>query len=203
MAKDTEQVILEVARKHFVQRGYAATRMQEIADEAGINKALLHYYFRSKEKLYDGIMTRILDSVMPRFAQAMSVEGDFWTKTENLVETYLQILQKDPDIPIFIMGELSQKQEHFLAEIRKRAHLFPAMQTFMGSMLAAMSEGKIRQMAPAHLLLNIMAMTVFPFMARPLFTTLLAMPAEGFMELMSERKAVIMDFLRHALTPPG
>jgi TetR/AcrR family transcriptional regulator len=201
MAKDTEQLILEVARKHFVQRGYAATRMQEIADEAGINKALLHYYFRSKEKLYDGITVRILDTVMPRFAEAMRADGDFWHKVEKLVDTYLQVLQQDPDIPIFIMGELSQQQAHFVSELQKRTHLFPAMQDFMGKTLEAMAAGEIRQMAPAHLLLNIMGLTVFPFMARPIFTTLLDMPTEGFMEMMRERKGVIMDFLRQALTP--
>lgn len=201
MAEDKEQLILEVARKQFVQKGYAATKMQDIAEEAQVNKALLHYYYRSKEKLYHEIIVRTLDKMIPRFAAAMEKEGDFWERLDNLVSSYLELLQAEPDLPIFVMSELSQEQERFISELRKRAHYFPAAHGFVMSMQEEMASGRIRSIPPLHLLLNIMSMTIFPFIAKPIFSTIFNFPQENFMALMAERKEVIMDFLRSALKP--
>lgn len=203
MAEDKEQLILEVARKQFVQKGYAATKMQDIAQEADVNKALLHYYYRSKEKLYHEIIVRTLDKMVPSFAAAMAKEGSFWERVDNLVGTYLELLQAEPDIPFFIMSELSQEQERFISELRKRAHYFPAAHGFVMSMQEEMAGGRIKTMPPLHLLLNIMSMTVFPFVAKPIFSTIFNFPQETFMALMAERKDIIMGFLRAALKPDG
>ena len=94
MAEDKEQLILEVARKQFVQKGFAATKMQDIAEEAGVNKALLHYYYRSKAKLYHQIIVQTLDKMIPRFAEAMAKEGTFWERVDYLVTTYIELLIK-------------------------------------------------------------------------------------------------------------
>ena len=199
MAKDTEQIILEVARKHCVQNGFAGTRMQEIADEAEINKAMLHYYFRSKDKLYHEIISQTLDTVIPNFAAALRTDGGFWEKVEKVVKTYIEMLIKNPDLPFFIMSELSQKRERFIEELKKRAQFFPAIQSFLQQMITDMEKGKIRQVAPVHLLLNIMSMCVFPFIAKPIFCTVIELPDAEFENLMKERVEEILDFLRHAL----
>ena len=199
MAKDTENIILETARKHFVQNGYAATRMQDIADEAGINKAMLHYYFRSKEKLYNEIIKHTLDSVMPKFAETLGGGGTFWERLERMVEGYTRLLLKQPEIPMFIMSELSQKREDFVAELKKRVIYMPSVKEFLIVVMQEMQEGKIRQVSPVQLLLTIMGMTVFPFIAKPIFRTIVDISEEEFYELMKERKAFTMDFIRHAL----
>ena len=199
MAKDTEQIILEVARKQFVQNGFAGTRMQEIADEAGINKAMLHYYFRSKEKLYKEILVHTLDYMIPKFAEALGTPGTFWEKMEAIVETYTTTLIGQPDIPFFIMSELSQQREGFVEELKKKASYFPAVQNFIIQMNMEMEAGKIKEMPPIHLFLNIMGMTVFPFMAKPIFCTIFNVPDKDFESLMSERKTVILDFIKNAL----
>ena len=201
MAEDKEQLILEVARKQFVQKGYAATKMQDIAQEAEANKALLHYYFRSKEKLYHEIIVRTLDKMIPRFAAAMAIEGTFWEKLENLVTTYIDLLQAEPDIPFFIMSELSQEQDRFITELKLRAHYFPAAQGFVMSMQEEMAAGRIRTIPPLQLMLNIMSMTVFPFITKPIFCTIFDFPEQTFLDLMEERKHIIMTFLRSALEP--
>ncbi len=201
MQKDTEQLILDTARKHFVQKGFAAARMQEIADDAGINKAMLHYYFRSKERLYQEIIRRTLSRVVPKFAGAMAHEGSFRERLEHVVDTYISTLMENPDIPIFIMSELSQKRESFIAELKKQASFFPAVQSFMGQMQQEMEQGSIRQMPPPHLLLNILGMSVFPFMAKPVFRTIFEVSEKEFELLMSERKQIIADFVVAALRP--
>ncbi len=199
MAKDTEQIILEVARQHFVKNGYAGARMQEIADEAGINKAMLHYYFRSKEKLYHEIISQTLEYIIPRLAAALQSEGDFWEKTERVVHTYIEMLIENPETPSFIMSELSQERERFIKELKSRTANFPAVKTFIKDMMTAMQEGQIRTLPPIHLLLNIMSMCVFPFIAKPVFCTLMEYPENRFEDLMKEREKQVMDFLRHAL----
>lgn len=199
MAKDTEKLILETARKHFVQNGYAGARMQEIADEAGINKAMLHYYFRSKEKLYHEIIVQTLNHIIPKFAQAVASEGSFWERMENVIDTYTSVLIENPDIPFFIMSELSQQRERFVEELKNRAAYFPAAQNFIATMMSEMQAGRIKEVPPFHLFLNIVGMTVFPFMAKPIFRTIFDVSEQDFEILMKERKTIIMDFLRSAL----
>jgi AcrR family transcriptional regulator len=199
MEKTTEQIILETAQKHFVQKGFAATRMQEIADEAGINKAMLHYYFRSKDKLYSEIVEKTLGVILPKLAAAISDEGAFWEKVEKIVDTYLATILDNPGMPFFIMSELSQKKERFIIEINKQAAHFPIFESFIQQIYIEMKEGRIREMPPIHLMLNLMGMIIFPFMARPMLHTILGIPEDVFQHLMSERKEVIMDFLRNAL----
>lgn len=199
MKEDKEQLILDIARKQFVQKGFAATRTQDIADEAGVNKALVHYYYRTKEKLYFEIVQQVLDSLMPRIASAMSSEGSFWERVEKLVDTYFDVLLKQPDVPTFIMFELSQERERFISALKERATFFPAAQSFLQCAMEAMAKGEIKKIAPLHLMLNVISMTVFPFMAKPVFSTIFSFSDEDFTEVMKERKVFILQFLRDAL----
>jgi AcrR family transcriptional regulator len=198
---NTEDLILSTARKHFVQNGYSAARMQDIADEAGINKALLHYYFRTKEKMYQTIVGQILDTLVPKLSAAMEREGTFHEKMDRLVGTYMTLLMENPDIPFFIMTELSQKREDFISELKSRASFFPAAQAFVMTMAGEMQAGTIRRMPPMQLFLNIMGMTVFPFMAKPVFSTVFDFSDEQFNQLMSERREEIVRFVDFALRP--
>ncbi|RMG87088.1 MAG: TetR/AcrR family transcriptional regulator [Bacteroidetes bacterium] len=199
MANQTEQQILEVARRHFVQKGYAGARMQEIADDAGINKAMLHYYFRSKERLYDQVIQDTLDMLLPRLAAAIGGGGTFFERLEQMVSVYIDTLLEHPEIPVFLMSELSGKRAQFVEKIKQRAGHFPAIQSFLGQAVLEMEAGHIRRFPPAHLILNIVGMTVFPFMAKPVFCTIMNFPEANFEALMRERKTLIVQFIRDAL----
>jgi AcrR family transcriptional regulator len=199
MADTTEQLILNTARKHFVNNGFAATRMQEIADEAGINKAMVHYYFRSKEKLYSEIIGHTLDAILPKLSKAMSTPGTFWEKLDAIVSIYVKTLTDQPEIPFFVMSEISQKRERFVSELKKRSSFFPAVQSFLAQMHEEMEAGRMRIIPPFHLFLNIMGMTIFPYMSKPIFITVLDVGEAQFEELMKERKEVIINFIKHAL----
>ena len=124
MKKDTEKIILDTAHKHFVHNGFVATRTQEIADDAGINKAMLHYYFRTKEKLYQEVISRTFSKVIPRFVDALSGKGSFLERAEYLVDTYIEVITENPEIPLFIMSELSQNSVLFINEIKKTNYIF-------------------------------------------------------------------------------
>ena len=203
MSIDTEELILKTARKHFVQHGFAATRMQEIADDAGINKAMLHYYFRTKDKLYQEIVEQTLNQMVPKFAEAFASEGDFWERLELFLDTYISTLLEHPHIPIFILSEITQKRERFVEAIKKRAAFIPAVKAFVLQMSTEMQEGSIKSMPPMQLFLNIISMTVFPFIAKPMYMTVFDFPEESFASMMEERKQIIMDFTRSALRVGG
>lgn len=199
MPVDNEQKILTEARKQFVQKGFAGVRLIDIATEVGTTKAMVHYYFRTKKNLYDQITGNVLDQLMPKLAGAMSTDGPVLVKIEGMVNTYISLLTEQPDIPFFIMSELSQKRENFILELKKRAHYFPVIQVFFQEIQAEMKAGTIRKMDPVHLLLNVVSMSVFPFMAKPVFSNLLDIPDAGFAMLMQQRKTVILDFVKQAL----
>ena len=199
--ENTENLILEIARKHFIQYGFAGTRMQKIADEAGLNKAMVHYYFRSKNLLYRRIVQQTLNGVVGDVAQAFATEVPFWEKVELIVDTYFRLLLEHPEVPVFIMSELAQERTHFIGELKKRTRSLPGVQSFVMQIMQEMQSGQIRSMDPKQLLLNIMGMTVFPFMAKPVFCTLFEYSDQAFNDMMRERKAVIMQFLKQALEP--
>jgi AcrR family transcriptional regulator len=199
MEKTTEQLILETARNHFVQYGYGAARMQEIADEAGINKAMLHYYFRSKEKLYHEIVIQTLDFLLPRLFKAFKQEGTLFERIEHIIDTYIETLIEQPDIPFFVMSELSQKRERFIEELKKRSQHYPPVKSFLAQVSQEMQAGKIKQINPIHLFLNLLSMTVFPFIVKPVFCTLFDFSDDTFEQLMLERKPIIMAFIKAAI----
>lgn len=201
MAESTEDRILKIARKKFVQKGFAATRMQEIADEAEINKAMLHYYFRNKEKLYREVVRYTLSSVIPVLSKAIEGKSEFWDRMDNLVGAHINILMDQPDIPIFILSELSQKQDVILEEIRTHNAYVGPLQSLLGQTMIEMQQGKLKQVNPMHLILNVMSMTVFPFVAKPIFSEVMGITDDNFKNLMKERKDIILRFIRATLEP--
>lgn len=199
MEKDSRQIILDTALKHFVQKGFAATRTKEIAEETGFNKALLHYYFRTKDQLYQEVLQQTINKVLPRLAKAMSIDGPFMERVEHLVHSYINILIQNPELPLFVMSELSQQKESFIHAIQKQAGHFPAIFSFIQQMNEEMESGQLRSIPPMQLILNILGMSVFPFMAKPMINNIFGVVDEDFITLMEERKTIIVDFVKYSL----
>jgi TetR/AcrR family transcriptional regulator len=195
----TEERILAAAKTVFTQKGYAGTRMQEVADTAGINKAMLHYYFRSKEKLFRVILSEALNVLAPVVLRVLKSDKDVLGKLEDMVNNYLQILLDRPHLPLFVMHELSQNQGSFVKEMMKSQNTQPYVMAFFQQVIEEGERGKIRKVDPIHLMMNTMSMIVFPFISWPMITTATGMPEEMFQPILEQRKAQIMDFLRAAL----
>lgn len=199
MEKTTEQVILEVAREQFVKNGYAATRTEDIARQANVTKAMVHYYFRTKEKLFEEIVQQIFSKSLTKFSRAFNTEGEIWEKIEKIVRAYIDLLLEEPDIPSFVMYELSQKREAFIAEIQKRGSQLPNIAAFLGQIQLEIDRGNWHKTSAVQVVMSILSMTVFPFMAKPIFSTVAGIPDEAFRMLMEERKTFIVEFLKMAL----
>lgn len=192
----TEEKIKNAARIVFHQKGFAATRTRDIADEANINLALLNYYFRSKKKLFDIIMVESLKG----FIQSM--EGVFnneqttlANKIETLVNNYIDLLIEKPDIPLFVLSELRTNPKELLSKIDIKNFLLKSY--LLKQFKHYVKEEKIT-LNPLHILLNLMGMIVFPFIASPGIKTLGGIKQEEFNALMLERKKLIPKWT-HAL----
>jgi TetR/AcrR family transcriptional regulator len=193
----TEDKILEAAKNVFVTKGMEGARMQEIADEAGINKALLHYYFRSKEKLFEAIFSEIIKFAFPKITRIAQSNEPFISKIEQVVDAYIDLLIKHPFIPGFVMKELNRDPSGLFKMVVKFG-LNP--QVIFDQIQFAMDRGEIIQMQPRHLAANIISMCIFPFAARPLVSFVLFKDDQVALEAFySERAEVIKKFVIAAI----
>ena len=192
--ESTEERIKEAARKLFTQNGFAATRTRDIAKEAGINLALLNYYFRSKQKLFDLIMIE----TFRKFLAGMRV--NFQDPTLNMedrlgriVTAYVDFLTEFPDLPLFILNEIRGNPSKIAEQVR--AEVGPARSEFFKELQGAKKEGKI-ELDPFHFVANLVGLTVFPFVARPLLQRVTGVDDEQFVQFMEERKKLVPMWIK-------
>src|SRR5690348_15318513 len=115
--KSTEDKILAAAKKIFLKKGMAGARMQDIADEAGINKAMLHYYFRSKDKLFEQIFTEVASHFLPKIIAILASERTVFEKIETFCTEYISQVMQTPYVPIFILNEINRQPQAFLKKV--------------------------------------------------------------------------------------
>ncbi len=202
MVKDitTEQRIVEAARRVFLQKGLAGARMQEIADEAGINKALLHYYFRSKEKLFEYIFKEIVSRVSSGLQIIFQKEMSILERLTSIVDVYIDILLENRYMPLFVLNEMNQSPDRFVDLFQE--HVVIHMKKLFIQIQHEVEIGKIKPVHPAHLLLNMLGLIIFPFATYPLIVRIAPEEFKPFIKnFLEERKQVVKQFLHDALTP--
>lgn len=196
--QSTEQRILEVARHIFFKKGFAGARMQDIADEAGINKALLHYYFRSKDKLFEMIFLEASSKFLPKVHLIISSEKPLFEKIEEFVHEYLTVLSEHPFIPMFILNEFHKNAEGFFEKFfsgNKR----PPVKKFAEQIAEDVRKGIIKPIEPLHLLINIISLCIFPFVAKPLFQMVAGLSDTQYKKLIEQRKTEVVRFVTDAI----
>lgn len=182
----TEEKIKAAARKVFLKKGFSGARTRDIAEEADINLALLNYYFRSKEKLFDLVMMENLQQFLLGLKSVLHNEKSSITeKVAIIAEEYIDMLKANPDLPVFVLSEIRTNPEK-LADIMKVKTLL--LESVFFKQLMEASKGKLH---PMHLLINIMGLTVFPFVAGPLLQHVGNMKTEDYHKMMDDRKKMI------------
>ncbi len=193
----TENHILIAAREVFIAKGYEGARMQEIADHAGINKALLHYYFRSKEKLFEAVFSEVASNLFPAMKQMLEAELELKEKIALFIRIYLKALEENPFIPAFIINTLNTNPDSFLKYIKK-AGLNPKL--IQKQIDDEAARGIIRAVKAEHLMVNIIAMCIFPFVARPIVQNVFDMNNDEYRAYLGSRQAEILDFVLKSIT---
>jgi AcrR family transcriptional regulator len=194
----TEAKILEAARVLFYKKGFAATRTRDITTEAGINLALLNYYFGSKEKLFNTIMLE----TMQQFAKAMGgVLNDTTTTFENKLEllaaNYIDLLSGQPELPIFILSEIRSNPQVLISKIKIKEVLQKSV--FILQFKEQIRNRKINKVHPIHFVMNFLGMLVFPFIASPMLKRIGDLKEDEFDKIMQERKALIPFWVQSML----
>jgi TetR/AcrR family transcriptional regulator len=190
--ENTENQILVAAREVFIAKGYEGARMQEIADKAGINKALLHYYFRNKENLFDAVFSEVAANLFPAMRQVLEAELAIKEKISFFIKIYLTALKENPYIPAFVINTLNTSPERFLKHLKKSG-LNPGL--IQSQIDREAGQGLIRAIKAEHLMVNIIAMCIFPFVARPIVQNIFAMNDDEFNTYLNARQSEITDFV--------
>ncbi len=201
--KNTEETIFNAAKEEFIEKGFDGTRMQEIAVRAGINKALLHYYYRTKEKLFDAIFDKVFKSFMPGVFEVMQSDAPLFHKIEVFIFSYLTLIYENPHIPSFIIHELNRNPERL-------AGLFGnVMETVKNKGFIKFSEaikkevelGNIIPIEPEQLIVNIIALCIFPVVARPILQgVIFDNDKKRYSEFLENRKAEVAKFVINSIS---
>lgn len=191
---NTEQRVLSAAKKIFLKKGMAGARMQDIANEAGINKAMLHYYFRDKDKLFETIFLEEAQKFFPKIAMIFLSDNPLFEKIENFVNEYIDEMLANPYLPWFVMNEINRDPDQFLNKMLKNTH-FPQPIKFLEQIENEIKKGRIKRVDPVHLLLNLLSMTIFPFIAKPIIIRNIRLKESQFRIVMEQRRKEIPKFI--------
>ena len=189
----TEEKILISASKVFTEKGFSGTRTRDIAEEAGINLALLNYYFRSKEKLFEQVMKA---KIVLLFGQILPIITDEKTTLEEKIdlttEKYIDILSKNPNLSVFVISEIQKKNS-------KLTSIIPIRKVFNNSSLIKQIKEKRPDMNPLHFLVSFLGMTIFPFVAKPVFNAFQIIKDDEFQQFIEERRKLIPVWVKTLL----
>ena len=191
--QSTEQKILEAAKQVFMEKGLDGARMQDIADRAGINKALLHYYFRSKDKLFDVIFMEEARKFLPRIADIMLSEIDLFEKIERFVNGYIDMLLQNPLLPIFIINEVNRNAGEMVKKMWGTQR--PPVDKIDEHLAKLTKKGVIKPVKAEQLMLNMVSLCVFPFIARPMAQWVFKKNDKEYIQMMELRKKEVAKFI--------
>jgi len=191
--KQTESKIFDAATEVFEEKGLAAARMQDIADRARINKALLHYYFRTKEKLFLAVFDKLADKMFKKFANIFEQDMPFDEKIRYFFKEHMRFLQRNPKLPMFILTEINRNPgllDKFLSRVN------------ISNIKAKISEDistSLPEEAVPHLMVTIISLSVFPIAAKPILKGILDQANIEYDRFIEERMDVAPEFILSAL----
>ncbi len=195
----TEEKIKNAARTVFHKKGFAAARTRDIAEEAGINLALLNYYFRSKEKLFNIVMLETFQSFFSTISIVFNDNGStLEEKIKKFAAEYIDLLFQEPEIPLFIMSEIRNNPVELLQKVDLKSVVFGSI--FFDQYNEAIRLGKIKDRHFLHFMMNFMGLIAFPFIAKPVLKEITGLNEVQFNNIVAERKALIPVWMNALMT---
>lgn len=195
--ENTEQQILNAAKNVFQTKGMDGARMQEIADTAGINKAMLHYYYRSKQLLFEAVFKNAFSLLAPQLNAILNDDSTVEDKVKNFTSNYISFIIKHPYLPNFIIQELNRNQD-FIFKLKDNKD-FPNLEKFKKQVDEEVNKGIIKPISGEQLFINIMALNIFPFIAKPLIMAFANADNKAYMQLMEDRKTEVANFIINSI----
>lgn len=197
--ENTQGQILDAAKTVFQSKGMDGARMQEIADEAGINKAMLHYYYRSKQLLFEAVFKNAFSLLAPQLNAILNDDSSIKDKVINFTSNYISFMMKHPYLPGFIIQELN-RNEDFILKLKKNTG-FPNLEKFRTIVDGEVEQGIIGPIDANQLFTNIIALSIFPFVGKPLIKAIMNTDETAYQQLMEARKTEVANFIINAIKP--
>jgi AcrR family transcriptional regulator len=197
LESNTEDIIFKSAIKVFHSKGLAGARMQEIADEAGINKAMLHYYFRSKQLLFEAVFKKAFLQLAPQIHQVLNSDDSLFDKIENFADKHISFVIENRFLPTFIIQELNNNPD-FAADFFSQAE-FPKPTKFLLQIEDGIKNETLRPMNPNQVLIDMFSLSIFPFIGSPLLQKISNLNENDYNQLLKERKKHIASMLINSI----
>ncbi len=202
-----EQRILDAAHAVLVRRGSAGARMQDIAREAGVNQALLHYYFRSKNRLAEAVFRRAAGQLLRAVIEVLGSDLGLEEKVGHVVAIELEHLSKAPYLPGYLISEVTHHPErvHQLIAMLTGASaddVRPRVLTAIKTQIdERVRDGRMAPIGPDQFVVNLLSLCIFPFAARPMLMAMLGLDERGFERFIGRRREELGPFFLRALRP--
>lgn len=194
----TKIQILNAAKDIFIKKGYSAARTQEIADKAGVNKAAIHYYFSNKENLFKIVFQETFIQMFEGINIIINDKRSFVDKIEDFVNLYISFIKKNTLIIPFIISEINMNPIKF-SEFIEKVSAFLNKEKLFSQIKDDIQKGKIKDISPFHLFVNIISLCVYPFLVRPIVSGLLNNKKNFIDKFYNERKKEITKFIFDAV----
>jgi AcrR family transcriptional regulator len=194
---NTEEQILDAAKSVFQSKGMDGARMQEIADKAGINKAMLHYYYRSKQLLFEAVFKQAFSLLAPQLNAILNDDSSIEEKIKNFTSNYISFILKHPYLPNFIIQELN-RNPNFILKIKENKG-FPNLEKFKKQVELEVEKDIIRPISAEQLFINIVSLNIFPFVGKPLIMAFANINDKAFKKLIEDRKTEVANFIVNSI----
>jgi TetR/AcrR family transcriptional regulator len=196
--KQTEEKIFEAATEVFVEKGMDGARMQDIATHAGINKALLHYYYRTKDQLFNAVFEMIAGKILKRFAPVFDETLSLEEKIRFFYKEHIAFLQANPRLPGFLLNEVNRNPER-IKNLLKNVDFDNIWLKLFQQHEEELKKFNITKASMPQLMISIASLSVFPFAARGILEGILEKTGHNFNDYMEERKEYAADFVINAI----
>ncbi len=196
-SENTEKQILDAAESIFQTKGMDGARMQEIADKAGINKAMLHYYYRSKQLLFEAVFKNAFALLAPQLSAILNDESSIEEKIKNFTSNYISFIIKHPYLPNFVIQELNRNKDFILK--LKGIEGFPNLDKFKKQVDFEVEKGYLKPIRAEQLFINILSLSIFPFVASPLIKAFADLDETTYKQLMEDRKTEVAHFIINSI----
>ena len=190
---DTEKLIKDTARDIFFQKGRLSATTQEIADEAGVNRALIHYYFRSREQLLQTVFQEAVNEIRGTVSEIFKTDAPFKTKISRYLDAFINHNVKYPYIQNFIVTEITsdpEKEKEYMKSKRERM-----FKTIMPELEKEIREGKMAPIKFEHFMTNLTSLCSYPMVAKPILQRMFGFDDKSYRNFLKERKAIIYRML--------
>jgi len=190
---DVETKILEAATVVFIQKGLAGASMQDIADEAGISRTSLHYYYRSKDKLFDTVFEHVVGALISQQRHIINADMPLAEKLKKFVDGYMDFMLNNPNCVSFIVHDLNATPERMIKLILS---LDLNIERLKGQMVEEMMNNQNNEFDVAQFWASLIGMCIIPFVFKPMIIKFFLHESEDrFREFIDNRKQHILDFL--------